>query len=128
MGIALRIFPTLMAGALWGTSTLACEFCSPVIFLNQERAKCFVSQFDKRVEKLADAGRSFVEINLEGCDEQGTTRSKSVVQAPGDPDFEGGAKIYLDGEHMVCLRDHILANPDAFDPNQTLKLSEICAG
>lgn len=113
---------------LHGSAAYACDFCSPVVFLDQERASCFISIYDTRLEKLVQSKRGFVEIDLDGCNGQHEPRSKSVVQSPGDPDFADGAKIYLDKNGMKCLRDTIQSEPGSFDPNRVLKLSTLCEG
>ncbi|MEM6387259.1 MAG: hypothetical protein AAF718_13595 [Pseudomonadota bacterium] len=109
------------------TTANACDFCTPLIYLDKARAACFIASFDDRLDRLEKANRGFVEINLEGCDGQTSAADRSVVQSPGTPEFENGARIYLDENGMTCLRGAILSQPDSFDPSRVLKLSAICA-
>lgn len=121
----LRIFLTSFIFTA-AASAQACEFCTPVVFLNDARAACFLNIYAERLERLTQNGRGFVEVDLESCITGGAARKKSVVQSPRDPDFDGGARIYLDAFHMACIRQIILDSPDEFDPQRTLALTDLC--
>ncbi len=117
---------SLFSAGLLALSPVLCDFCSPVVFLNEARAQCFLESFDERLTKLTRAKRNFVEVDLDACTAEPIPGDKSVVPAIGDPGFANGAKIYLDENGMNCLRREILADKETFEPSRVLDLVDLC--
>lgn len=104
-----------------------CSFCNNFVILNAKRAQCFLTVYDDRTARLQEAGRGFVELNLDICEKGSQLRKKDPYVALR-PRPEDTSLIYLDSKSLICLFNYIKNIPSFkyFEPEKKIYIQEIC--
>lgn len=105
-----------------------CDFCTPSVTLNEERAKCFLAIYNNRLEKLYSSNVGFVRVNFGECSGRKTSGSKGVVDPGGTIPNEISASeiVFLDETGLKCLKNTIDTDKTGFTPTKELQLDVIC--
>jgi len=105
-----------------------CDFCTPSVTLNEERAECFLSIYNNRLEKLHSSNVGFVRVNFGECSGGKVSGTKGVVDPGGTIPNESTASeiVFLDEAGLICLKNTIDTDKTGFTPIKELQLDVIC--